>query len=693
MSDMQNNKKPGKPKIAGPGNKKPIPIALIIWFVIFVTAISFFLFSSHQQQAKMLDQSTFERALIAGSIKTAVMTPEEQNVMLVDGIYKADNVQTDSKYQSRVIYSNSLDKLLRDDTTGKYKIDVKIKTKDTWLGNIMYFFLLGILPVVLLYWLFSRQIKSAGKGAMQFGKSKARMISPDQNKIKFSDVAGAEEAKEETKEIMDYLQDPLKFKLLGAKIPRGAMLIGPPGTGKTLLAKAIASEAGVPFFAISGSDFVEMFVGVGASRVRDMFGEARKLAPSLIFIDEIDAVGRSRFSGIGGGHDEREQTLNAMLVEMDGLETKEGVIVLAATNRPDVLDPALVRPGRFDRQIVLDLPDIKGRKQILEVHSKNIKLDSAVDLNVIARGTPGFSGADLANLVNEAALLAARADKTAATHADMEEARDKVCWGRERKSRKISERERKITAYHEGGHTLVQLHCKHCTSLHKVTIIPRGVAYLGATMQLAEEDRYTQSKLEMEDTMAMAMGGRCAEEIIFGKEDITSGAAGDIKQITKIAKAMVCAYGMSEKLGTIAYGSRDEHIFVGRDITKSEDYSEETARELDLEVRKLVKTAKSRADKILGEHKDQLETLAQELLEKETLSAYEVKKLLGMKVEEPVIEVRPEPADTNEKTADVTEAKEEKIEIPAEKTEEKVKASEENKDANVEKAEKDEGVK
>ncbi|MCF7791549.1 MAG: ATP-dependent zinc metalloprotease FtsH [Victivallales bacterium] len=662
MDDKQKNNK-FKPTM--PGGKKPVPIALIIWFLIFATAISFFLFSTKHQKAKQLDQGTFERELVAGNIKTVVLTPDTQNTMTVEGDYQPSNSAKDVKYQSRVIYSNSLDRLLRDDTTGKYKLDVEVKSKDTWFGNIMYFFMLGILPVVLLYLLFSRQVKSAGKGAMQFGKNKARMISPEQNKIRFDDVAGADEAKEETKEIMDYLKNPLKFQMLGAKIPKGAMLVGPPGTGKTMLAKAIAAEAGVPFFAISGSDFVEMFVGVGASRVRDMFEQARKCSPSLIFIDEIDAVGRSRFSGIGGGHDEREQTLNAMLVEMDGLETKESVIVLAATNRPDVLDPALIRPGRFDRQIVLDLPDINGRKQILQVHANNIKVDDTVDLTIIAKGTPGFSGADLANLINEAAIQAAKANRDATCHADMEEARDKVCWGRERRSRKISEKEKKITAYHESGHTLAQLYCEFSTPLHKVTIIPRGAAYLGATFQLSEEDRYTQNKLEMEDMMIGLMGGRSAEEIIFGKENITSGAAADIKQATKIAKDMVCSFGMSEKLGEIAYGSRDEQIYVGREITKSEDYSEDTARELDIEVRNIVKKAKNRAYKILEEHKDQLILLSETLLEKETMTAKDVKILLGMAKEEDFVK----PPGSSLKEREVTK-NEQKEDNPEKQTDE-----------------------
>ncbi len=654
---QNNNNKQEKPGDTPTQRKKP-PMALVVWMLIFIAAGVSFAFFSQQGDVHKFDQSAFERELTTGNIKTVVLTPETNTIMAVDGKYRTKGTPPEAKYTSKVIYTNSLDKLLRDDATGKYKLDVTIKNENTWIKSLIVTLLPILLLLGVLYFIFSRQMKMAGKGAMQFGKSKARMISPDSNTIKFADVAGADEAKEETMEIMDYLKDPLKFKLLGAKIPKGALLVGPPGTGKTMMAKAIAGESDVPFYAISGSDFVEMFVGVGASRVRGMFEEARKSAPCLIFIDEIDAVGRSRFSGIGGGHDEREQTLNAMLVELDGLETTEGVIVLAATNRPDVLDPALVRPGRFDRQIVLDLPDIKGRLQILKVHAKNIKLDSTVDLDIMSRGTPGFSGADIANLVNEAALLAARGNKEAASHLEFEEARDKVCWGRERRSRRISDKERKITAYHEAGHTLVQLHCKHCSPLHKVTIIPRGVAYLGATMQLAEEDKYTQTRGEMEDMMAMSMGGRSAEEVIFGHEDITSGASGDIKQVTKMAKAMVCAYGMSEKMGTVAYGSREDHVFVGRDITRSEDYSEQTARELDVEIKHLIDRSKLRSDKIISEHKDQLETLAQELLKEETLTANEVRMLLGFEikerkpVEEEVTEEQAVKADDAEKSAE-----------------------------------------
>ena len=392
-------------------------------------------------------------------------------------------------------------------------------------------------------------------------------------------------------------------------------------------AKAVAGEACVPFFSISGSDFVEMFVGVGASRVRDMFEQARKVAPCLIFIDEIDAVGRSRFSGIGGGHDEREQTLNALLVEMDGLETQEGVILLAATNRVDVLDPALLRPGRFDRQIVIDLPDIRGRRKILDVHAKTVKLEPTVDLDLIAKSTPGFSGADLANLINEAALLAARYDRKAATQQDLEEARDKVCWGRERRSRKIPERERRLTAWHEAGHAIASLYCKYATPLHKVTIIPRGMA-LGMTMMLPEEDRYSRTRLEMLDDMVIDMGGRVAEEITFG--DITGGASADISHATNVAHAMVCRFGMSEKLGTVQYGERSDHIYLGRDITRSESFSEETAREIDLEVKRLVMESKKRCEQILNEHKDKLDKLAEALLEKETMNVAEIRKLLEL---------------------------------------------------------------
>jgi len=489
-----------------------------------------------------------------------------------------------------------------------------------------------------IYFFSIRQMRMSGRGAMDFGKSKARMIPPDELNVHFDDIAGADEAKEEIKEIVDYLKDPLRFQLVGGQIPKGCLIVGEPGTGKTLIAKAVACEAGVPFFSISGSDFVEMFVGVGASRVRDMFDQARKNTPCLIFIDEIDAVGRSRFSGWGGGHDEREQTLNAMLVEMDGLESRAGVIVLAATNRPDVLDPALLRPGRFDRQVVMDLPDIVGRRQILNVHVKKIKVDASVDLDIVARTTPGFSGADLANLCNEAALLAARHNNDAVTQADLEEARDKVSYGRERRSRRITERERKLTAYHEAGHALVALHNPHSTPLHKVTIIPRGRAYLGATFSMPKEDVYTRSKLELEADMEMSMGGRAAEELVIG--DVTTGASADIDHLTRIARLMVCMYGMSDKLGPIKYGNFPDHPYMRYDAAPEDPVSPETAREIDLEIRRITSQAMEAARKCLTAYRDQLETLAQALLKRETLSIDEINELLGITPE--ADEARPE---------------------------------------------------
>src|SRR5204863_8159455 len=435
-----------------------------------------------------------------------------------------------------------------------------------------------ILPILfvafLIYFFFIRQIKMAGKGALSFGKSKARMLSKEKNKTTFKDVAGVEEAKEEVSELVEFLKDPKKFQKLGGRIPKGILMIGAPGTGKTLLAKAIAGEADAAFFSISGSDFVEMFVGVGASRVRDMFEQARKNTPCLIFIDEIDAVGRSRGHGLGGGNDEREQTLNALLVEMDGFDTQEGIIIIAATNRPDVLDPALLRPGRFDRQITVNLPDVRGREETLRVHAKKVKLAEGVDLAVIARGTPGYSGAELANVINEAALLAARRGLKGITLAELEEARDKVRWGKERRSLALSEKEKTNTAYHEAGHALLLELLEHTEPLHKVTIIPRGPS-LGSTMWLPEEDKYTNRKAELLASLAVSMGGRVAEELAFG--DVTNGARGDIKMATATARRMVCEWGMSEKLGMVEYGDHEDYVFLGRDISRARDYSEATA--------------------------------------------------------------------------------------------------------------------
>ena len=461
---------------------------------------------------------------------------------------------------------------------------------------------------------------------MSFGKSRARMLNRDKNKVTFKDVAGMQEAKEEVEEIIQFLKDPKRFQKLGGRIPKGVLVVGSPGTGKTLLAKAIAGEADVPFFSISGSDFVEMFVGVGASRVRDMFEQGKKSAPCIIFIDEIDAVGRSRFSGIGGGHDEREQTLNALLVEMDGFDTQEGVIIIAATNRPDVLDAALLRPGRFDRQIVIDMPDLAGREEILKVHAREVKLAKDVDMKVIARGTAGFSGADLANLINEAALLAARNEKKAVGMEDLEEARDKVRWGRERRSRVMDEKDKKLTAYHEAGHALVMSKLEHSEPLHKVTIIPRGM-YLGATFQLPEKDKYSINKKQLLDQISGVMGGRIAEEIIFG--DCNSGAANDIKQATYLARRMVTEWGMSEKIGMVNVSDHEEHMFLGRDLFKGREVSEQTAREIDEEVRSIIDHCYARAKEVLTQNRDKLIALAEALIEYETLDAPECAEVIS----------------------------------------------------------------
>jgi cell division protease FtsH len=503
--------------------------------------------------------------------------------------------------------------------------------------------LLGsLLPVILLFgvWIFfMRQMQGAGRGAMGFGKSKARLLTENKHRVTFEDVAGVEEAKEELVEIVDFLRDPAKFQRLGGKIPKGALLVGPPGTGKTLLARAIAGEAGVPFFSISGSDFVEMFVGVGASRVRDMFEQAKKNAPCIIFIDEIDAVGRHRGAGLGGGNDEREQTLNQLLVEMDGFEANEGIILVAATNRPDVLDPALLRPGRFDRQVVVPNPDIVGRERILRVHMRNVPLAADVDVRVIARGTPGFSGADLANLVNEAALMAARKNRRMVTMRDFEDAKDKVMMGAERRSMVMTDDEKKLTAYHEGGHALVALSVPATDPVHKATIIPRGRA-LGMVMQLPERDRFSMSYEQMTSRLAILFGGRVAEEIIFGKEKVTSGASSDISQATKLARAMVTKWGYSDKLGAVEYGENQEEVFLGHSVARNQNVSEETAKIIDQEVKKLVKAGEDEARRILTERIEDLHTLAKSLLEYETLSGDEIVNAL-----KGVPPVRDEPQD------------------------------------------------
>ncbi len=497
-------------------------------------------------------------------------------------------------------------------------------------SGIFWYILIQSLPILLLvgFLVFSlRQMQIGGNKALSFGKSRAKLLSNQQKRVTFKDVAGVDEAKEELQEIIEFLKDPQKFQRLGGRIPKGVLMVGPPGTGKTLLAKAVAGEANVPFFSISGSDFVEMFVGVGASRVRDLFEQGKKNAPCIIFIDELDAVGRHRGAGLGGGHDEREQTLNQLLVEMDGFDSNDGVILMASTNRPDVLDPALLRPGRFDRRVVVGRPDVKGREEILKVHTRKIPLGDDVDISVIARGTPGFTGADLANLVNEAALNAARYNKKFVTMADFEVAKDKVLMGVERKSLVISEEEKRLTAYHEAGHTLVSLKVPSADPIHKVTIIPRGMA-LGVTQQLPEGDRHSYTKEYLLSQIAILMGGRIAEEVFFGEDRITTGASNDIERATEIARAMVCEYGMSD-LGPLAFGKKEEQIFLGKEITQHRNYSEDTAIKIDQEVRKIVSQQYERAKKIILENREALERLAEELIKRETLDGVQVRRLIA----------------------------------------------------------------
>ncbi len=579
------------------------PRTYIIWIAILGAIPLLMVFkSAGPTTAEQLTQIQFQQKVESNQIAggTIVYDPQSPYMREVRGYYyKTDEngtrVEDGGKpvripFVAKVRLSDSMEDMLL------HRNLFETKQPNTVLLSLVYS--LGpILVIGLLIWFFFiRQIKMAGKGALSFGKSKARMLTKEKNKTTFKDVAGVEEAKEEVSELVEFLKDPKKFQKLGGRIPKGILMVGAPGTGKTLLAKAIAGEADAAFFSISGSDFVEMFVGVGASRVRDMFEQARKNTPCLIFIDEIDAVGRSRGHGLGGGNDEREQTLNALLVEMDGFDTTEGIIIIAATNRPDVLDPALLRPGRFDRQITVNLPDVRGREAILKVHAKNVKLDPSVDLAVIARGTPGYSGAELANLLNEAALLAARTGKKAVGMIELEEARDKVRWGRERRSMAMTDEDKKCTAWHEAGHALVNVILKHTHPLHKVTIIPRGQA-LGATMYLPKDDVLNRKRKELLDIIAVTMAGRIAEEIV--SDDISSGAAGDIQQATTMARAMICQWGMSDKLGMVQYGDANEYVFLGREMARSKDYSEHTAQEIDDEVKRIIDEAFKRAKEII----------------------------------------------------------------------------------------------
>jgi len=584
---------------------------LVLWVVLIGIFVAvYYLFRTTPDEAKKVKFSTLTKAVATNpkTLKSLKFQGNDVKGCCISG----------HKFKSHGLLSPELlDKL---DKAG-VEYDLAEKKESIWPTLLISW--LPILLLVLLFFFFMRQLQAGGGKAMTFGKSKAKLLSDGHDTVTFKRVAGIEEAKEEVEEIIDFLRDPKRFTRLGGRIPKGVLLMGPPGTGKTLLARAIAGEAGVPFFGISGSDFVEMFVGVGASRVRDLFEQGKKNAPCIIFIDEIDAVGRHRGAGLGGGHDEREQTLNQLLVEMDGFESNEGVILIAATNRPDVLDPALLRPGRFDRRIVVPRPDVNGRIGILEVHTQKTPLAEDVDLNVIARGTPGFSGADLENLVNEAALLAARTNGNVVAQADFETAKDKVMMGRERKSMLISEEQKKVTAYHEAGHTLVaKLLPGEKDPVHKVTIIPRGWA-LGLTQQLPTEDRYNSSDERTGNEIAILMGGRIAEELVFeGRK--TNGSKNDIERATELARKMVCEWGMSDVLGPLSFGKKEEQIFLGREIAQHQDYSEETARTIDGEVKRIVLESYDRAKKILGDHIDILHALAQALLKREVLNGHEV---------------------------------------------------------------------
>lgn len=580
---------------------------ILLWMVIGIILISVFNnFGPKHEPAKSLPYSALITEVKQGNVKSVTITDQNINGTLQDG-------KTFTTYlpmpQDDVLLQDLIDK------------NVIVKGKPPEQPGLLAH-LLSLLPWILIFviWIYIlRQQAGVGKGgAFSFGRSRARLLNSDQVKVTFSDVAGCEEAKEEVKELVDFLKDPGKFQRLGGKIPRGVLLVGPPGTGKTLLARAVAGEAKVPFFTISGSDFVEMFVGVGASRVRDMFDQAKKQAPCIIFIDEIDAVGRHRGAGLGGGHDEREQTLNQLLVEMDGFQGNEGVIVVAATNRPDVLDPALLRPGRFDRQVVVGLPDVRGREQILRVHSRKVPTTEDVDVAVIARGTPGFSGADLANIVNEAALFAARENKRAVDMEDFEKAKDKVIMGTERRSMVMTDEEKKLTAYHEAGHAIVGLMVPSHDPVHKVTIIPRGRA-LGVTMFLPEGDRYNYTREYLESKLSSLFGGRLAEEIIFGVSKVTTGASNDIQKATEIARNMVTKWGLSEKVGPLTLGNNDEEVFLGHSITRHKDISEATSSIVDAEVRDIIERNYQRAEKILRDNIDKLHAMAEALVKYETI--------------------------------------------------------------------------
>ncbi|WP_106627169.1 ATP-dependent zinc metalloprotease FtsH [Selenomonas massiliensis] len=586
----------------------------LMFFVVWT--IADYMSGSHQgPQATALGYSDFNAKVDAGEVDKVVIIQNNIRGTLTDGT-EFTTIAPDAPNSDRDLYKRLADKGIH--------ISAENPPEPPWWQTL----LTSLIPIALLigFWFFIMQQSQMGGGRMMnFGKSRVRLMVSDKKKVTFADVAGADEAKQELEEVVEFLKTPDKFNELGARIPKGVLLFGPPGTGKTLLAKAVAGEAGVQFFTISGSDFVEMFVGVGASRVRDLFEQAKKSAPCIVFIDEIDAVGRQRGAGLGGGHDEREQTLNQLLVEMDGFASNEGIIIIAATNRPDVLDPALLRPGRFDRQIVVDKPDVRGREAILKVHTKGKPIAEDADLDVLARRTPGFTGADLSNLVNEAALLAARRNKKKIYMAEMEEAIERVMAGPERKSHVMTEEEKRLTAYHEGGHTLVGLLLEHADPVHKVTIIPRGRAG-GYMLSLPKEDRSYRTRSELFDRIKVALGGRVAEEVVLG--EISTGASSDIQQATQIIRSMIMQYGMSESIGPIAYGEENHQVFLGRDFNRDRNYSEEVAGEIDREVRRYIEEAYEACRIIITENRDKLDLIAHELLERETLSASELEELM-----------------------------------------------------------------
>ncbi|MBR0552918.1 ATP-dependent zinc metalloprotease FtsH [Stakelama marina] len=611
-----NDKQPGGPENGGGGN--PWMKSLLIWVGILVALALFVTLldgRSTQPVDSQISYSSFLDKVEAGDVKSVNVGKDAVSGVLSDG----------KKFSANAPQDPQLIQTLRNS-------GVTITAQPPEQGSLWQYLLVQSLPFLLFlgiaFFVVRQMQKNSGSGAMGFGKSKARMLTQKEGKVTFEDVAGIDEAREELQEIVEFLKDPTKFAKLGGKIPKGALLVGSPGTGKTLLARAIAGEAGVPFFTISGSDFVEMFVGVGASRVRDMFEQAKKAAPCIVFIDEIDAVGRHRGAGLGNGNDEREQTLNQLLVEMDGFEANEGIIIVAATNRPDVLDPALLRPGRFDRQVTVPRPDIEGRVKILQVHMKKVPLAPDVDARVIARGTPGFSGADLANLVNEAALIAARRSKRLVAMSEFEEAKDKVMMGSERKSMVMTDDEKRMTAYHEAGHAIVALHEPASDPIHKATIIPRGRA-LGMVMRLPERDSYSYHRDKMYANLAVSMGGRIAEEIIFGYDKVSSGASGDIQYATKLARDMVTRWGMSDKMGPLMYSEGEEEVFLGYSRQQNSSMSDETAKAIDSEIRRIVEDGYQRAKEVLTEHIDQLHLLAGAMLDYETLSGDEIKRLIA----------------------------------------------------------------